>query len=564
MGLHADDWFQILPRSAAQIAATFWGDWNNQSAGGFYRPLIRVSFAAERLLWGSSPAGFHLTNGLIFMALLLAVYRSGVLLTGGNRPIAALATVLLLALHPLKNEALYWVSGRTDLMATFFVMLAVMLALEALNRDHLPVAGAASAALVGGLLSKEVAVSGCAILPSLALLLGRAPQGKALSRVQVQLVILPVALGLVYLMFRRIALGGLAGYEGTPRPLSEFFRSIGLGLSALWWPWQADGPAAFRPLLAIPGLAGAALLLLLLRTPRGPIAALGAMLLALAPLSFLTISPPDGTRALLLPLCFQVLALAGLVRGTGRPQTIAWAFPMALLSASLQADNLRILDQFAGSARENAEVIARAREVLAELPDGAVLVAPEPPPSQARRILDPGLALIMALLVDWQEQESSSYQPHGTSKDLRFYLELQSPQRTLLLAQELQPWMEAPHYLRYTPDGLEHWKLERLHAPAIWEADSGVPPPLAASLQPGEAVAWTAALASAPAAQPSIGLTGRNPLGAYWHPVEGGWAAWIAFLHNGATPTEATLLPGVAVEELEQLQFAAFTATFDH
>ena len=62
----ADDWYNIEPRSGAQVLQTFVGDWHvgRQGIGGFYRPLVRVSFSVDTLLYGMWAAGYHVTNFL--------------------------------------------------------------------------------------------------------------------------------------------------------------------------------------------------------------------------------------------------------------------------------------------------------------------------------------------------------------------------------------------------------------------------------------------------------------------------------------------------------------------
>ncbi len=87
---------------------------------GYYRPLITVSYAMDFWLWRTDPMGYHLTNIAAHIACcagLLALARHLRMGLG-----VATVVALLFAVHPLHTESVTWISGRTDVLATLFVL----------------------------------------------------------------------------------------------------------------------------------------------------------------------------------------------------------------------------------------------------------------------------------------------------------------------------------------------------------------------------------------------------------------------------------------------------------
>ena len=123
--------------------------------GPYYRPLVMLSFLADRSVWGTSPFGFHLTNLLAHAGVgwLVGAFAQAL----GATPGVALAASLLFVAHPVQTEAVSYVSGRTDVLGALFVLGALL----AWRRARRAVDGwaVASAALVLAALGcKETAV----------------------------------------------------------------------------------------------------------------------------------------------------------------------------------------------------------------------------------------------------------------------------------------------------------------------------------------------------------------------------------------------------------------------
>jgi protein O-mannosyl-transferase len=136
----------------------FWIDDGSGDARAYYRPLTVLSFALDHALHGENPAGYHLTNAVLHTLnalLLLALLR--------QRRTDVLVALLLSAawaLHPRLTEAAGWVSGRTDVLATTFCFLALLVHRSRSFKRSLASAGL----LFLGLASKEVALAGVAAL----------------------------------------------------------------------------------------------------------------------------------------------------------------------------------------------------------------------------------------------------------------------------------------------------------------------------------------------------------------------------------------------------------------
>ena len=109
----------------------------------YYRPLQNWSYMLDYWLWRGDPVGYHLTNILlhsfsgIFLFELLRQLLPG--LIGTPKEAASRPTIHLLALlvaltwivHPIHNAAVAYISGRADSLASFFALLAWLLARRA-------------------------------------------------------------------------------------------------------------------------------------------------------------------------------------------------------------------------------------------------------------------------------------------------------------------------------------------------------------------------------------------------------------------------------------------------
>src|SRR5215467_3474029 len=126
--------------------------WNNLRwmfttfyGGNNYRPLTWISYGFDHALWGMNPLGYHLTNSLLhgLNALLVYVIAAHLLRLIHPGTAEAMATdslalragagvaALLFSIHPLRSEAVAWVSARGHLLAALFLLLTIISYLRA-------------------------------------------------------------------------------------------------------------------------------------------------------------------------------------------------------------------------------------------------------------------------------------------------------------------------------------------------------------------------------------------------------------------------------------------------
>jgi len=90
-----------------------------------YRPVRTLSYAIDHAVGGMDPVIFRLSN-LFYHALCLLVIW-GVVRRVTGRAGVALAALSFFALHPVHVDAVVYIAGRRDLLASLFVLLAFWL-----------------------------------------------------------------------------------------------------------------------------------------------------------------------------------------------------------------------------------------------------------------------------------------------------------------------------------------------------------------------------------------------------------------------------------------------------
>lgn len=101
------------------------------ATGMYYRPMIHASFLVDRFLLHLDPVWLHLHNVTLHLINALLVYCLALSLLSFRKARMQwlpLTAALSFCLHPIVTESVDWVSGRTDLLASAFVLSsAVML-----------------------------------------------------------------------------------------------------------------------------------------------------------------------------------------------------------------------------------------------------------------------------------------------------------------------------------------------------------------------------------------------------------------------------------------------------
>jgi len=236
---------QTLHPLAEYFRQGFWQGDDLAPGPTYYRPLTILSLALDSAVYGNTPAGFHLTNLVIHLVstgLLFLLLRAR-----GCAGHAAVLGAALWALHPRLTEAVAWISGRTDVLAGFFVLCA----LSVQARDGWWRRTASALLLLLGLLCKEVALAGVAAVLVTEWVAG-GPVAARLRRM------VPAAAALaVYALLRESAIGvPRDSGHSLARQVVLAAAAVGRYLTMLLTPWfpnlqigRPDRPGIFYTLL---------------------------------------------------------------------------------------------------------------------------------------------------------------------------------------------------------------------------------------------------------------------------------------------------------------------------
>jgi tetratricopeptide (TPR) repeat protein len=88
-----------------------------------YRPLQAVSFLCDYLFFGLKANGFHLTNIVLHILNTLLLFSIFKKITTDFK-IPFIASLLFIA-HPIHTQAVTYISGRADLLMTFFILASL-------------------------------------------------------------------------------------------------------------------------------------------------------------------------------------------------------------------------------------------------------------------------------------------------------------------------------------------------------------------------------------------------------------------------------------------------------
>lgn len=178
-----------------------------------YHPVVTLTYALEYHFWGADPFPYHFHNFLLHLANSFLVFQFLYRLRRG-RELAAFFGALLFAVHPFQIQSVAWVSGRKDLLFTFFYLLSLLAYLSYLKTGRRRyyifclLGGAAS------LLSKAVAVTLPLILILCDYYRGRKLTGRVL-REKIPFLVLSISLGLLALKLQLQPEGAQAVLPGA-------------------------------------------------------------------------------------------------------------------------------------------------------------------------------------------------------------------------------------------------------------------------------------------------------------------------------------------------------------
>jgi tetratricopeptide (TPR) repeat protein len=148
-----------------------------------YLPVRDLSYLFDIALWKGTPFGFHLTNLLLFVAIVILVYGLANRLTHFTRSadssapqwFVPLFTALVFAVHPLKSEVVAWITQRNTLLATLFFLISVSCFLRYREKEENKTLAVSLAVFILAILSKAIVV----VLPLLLLFFMLLEKGSA-------------------------------------------------------------------------------------------------------------------------------------------------------------------------------------------------------------------------------------------------------------------------------------------------------------------------------------------------------------------------------------------------
>ena len=298
------------------------------AASNYWRPTFVSWLIVNFRLFGQQPAGWHLTNLLLHLLVVVLGYC----LARGlrvDKPIAA-AIALVFAVHPAHVESVSWISGSPDLLLAPALLGSLLIVPSLGGSARWQQWAAALGLYVVALGAKEVAI----IFPAIVFvrMWRRSDDEPANLRAAARIAAIFAGVAALYFVVRLTVLGSFSRpVDRAPDLVSALLsvpEALLFYLQHLVWPWPIGPSYPLRPIaagtiglttfvipLAVVAAAAAAVWWLARRSLAGRT---GAALLVLPLLPALNISafPPDQMvhdRYLYLPLLgFLVVLLAGL------------------------------------------------------------------------------------------------------------------------------------------------------------------------------------------------------------------------------------------------------------
>ena len=104
--------------------------WSNYIFGN-YNPVTITSLALDYELFGTNTSGYHIVNIILHLLTTILILFFVKELTG-NYSIGIIASFIF-AIHPVHVESVSWISGRKDVLYTFFFILSLIFYLKYLK-----------------------------------------------------------------------------------------------------------------------------------------------------------------------------------------------------------------------------------------------------------------------------------------------------------------------------------------------------------------------------------------------------------------------------------------------
>jgi len=218
------------------ILRNFHTSWLQLTTTAFYRPLISVFLSWDYFLWKTNALGFHITNLVFHVVATIGVYfvAQGLVeqlvveskkdadrdLKNGLDPasirswIPAFAATIF-GVYPLHPEAVSWITGRVDVVATAFYMLSFWCYLEYRRLAATSTLVTMCACMILAFFSKEMAFTLPIVISAFEII--ATPKAEWKSRLKPVLLLWTILIA--FLALRSFALGTVVGgYDNSFLP----------------------------------------------------------------------------------------------------------------------------------------------------------------------------------------------------------------------------------------------------------------------------------------------------------------------------------------------------------
>ena len=133
------------------------GYWFSNSIISVYMPLTMLSYMLDHAVWGLNPFGYRLSNVLLHLAAVIAVYNCFRMLK--LKYATALFCTLIFAIHPQRVESVIWLSERKDVLCAALYFWSVYTYLRSASSGGVSYRIMAFVLFILALLAKPMAVS---------------------------------------------------------------------------------------------------------------------------------------------------------------------------------------------------------------------------------------------------------------------------------------------------------------------------------------------------------------------------------------------------------------------
>ena len=213
---HFDDYYTVVHNDALRKPANILNTWRDPSLfsadpmRSMYRPVLVISYILNFLLLGEDPRGFllinlllHLVNAVLTWALARSLMQSG---GAGTAPAkggeaGALLAGLIYAVHPAASQGIAYVSDRSAVLATTFILGSLLAYIRWDRRGSVVSLLGAVALFMLGLGTKAIAI----VLPAIAVIYHLSFPSVVCSRGDIY--VAPIPSGPGRIMWRRAVAG---------------------------------------------------------------------------------------------------------------------------------------------------------------------------------------------------------------------------------------------------------------------------------------------------------------------------------------------------------------------